>query len=169
MFGVQWDQYTPPPGLLWFYWNVPHEATGEKPSYLLFGIDLRSPTEALVMPPEKEQSVWLDHYCQEPLSSARETAARSIQEAQKRYKMNYDEGYQSRVQAGTVDTDREESSRGRKLSRPYHVLSVRGPNIVVAKVYFPNEGQIHSSTPVQGMCLSKWMMTLFIWYNCMCK
>ena len=43
-FGTQWDKYLP--GILWAYRNTPHEATGEKPSYLLFGLDCRTPTEA---------------------------------------------------------------------------------------------------------------------------
>ena len=43
-FGSQWDRYLS--GVLWAYRNTPHESTGEKPSYLLFGIDCRTPTEA---------------------------------------------------------------------------------------------------------------------------
>ena len=39
-------------GILWAYRNTPHEATGEKPSFLLFGWDCKSPTEAAFMPPE---------------------------------------------------------------------------------------------------------------------
>ena len=42
-FGMQWDQYMS--GVLWAYGNTPHDTTGEKPSYLLFWIDLRSPTK----------------------------------------------------------------------------------------------------------------------------
>ena len=42
-FGTQWDRYLP--GVLWGYRNTPHESTGEKPSYLLFGVDCRTPTE----------------------------------------------------------------------------------------------------------------------------
>ena len=41
-FGMQWDQYLP--GLLWACRNTPHESAGEKPSFLLFGIDCRTPT-----------------------------------------------------------------------------------------------------------------------------
>ena len=48
-FGAQWDNYLP--GVLWAYRNTPHESTGEKPSFLLFGIDCRSPTEAALLPP----------------------------------------------------------------------------------------------------------------------
>ena len=44
IFGCQWDRYLP--GVLWACRNTPHSSTGEKPSFLLFGVDLRTPTEA---------------------------------------------------------------------------------------------------------------------------
>ena len=34
-FGRQWDRHLP--AVQWAYRNVPHESTGEKPSFLLFG------------------------------------------------------------------------------------------------------------------------------------
>ena len=43
--GNQWDSYLF--GVLWAYRNTPHTSTGEKPSFLLFGVDLRTPTEAI--------------------------------------------------------------------------------------------------------------------------
>lgn len=46
-FGAQWDNYLA--CVLWAYRNTPHEATQEKPSFLLFGVDLRSPTEAALL------------------------------------------------------------------------------------------------------------------------
>ena len=48
-FGSQWDRYLP--GVLWAYRNVPHNATEEKPSFLLLGTDCRTPTEAALLPP----------------------------------------------------------------------------------------------------------------------
>ena len=48
-FGSQWDRYLP--GILWAYQNTPHDSMGEKPSFLLFGVDCRSPTEAEITPP----------------------------------------------------------------------------------------------------------------------
>ena len=90
-FGKQWDQYLP--GLLWAYRNTPHESTGEKPSYLLLGMDCRSPTEAALMPPNELRPVNVGDYREElilSLSSARNTAAESIQKAQSRYKAQYD-------------------------------------------------------------------------------
>ena len=46
-FGAQWDCYLP--GVLWAYQSTPHEVTGEKPSFLLFGSDLQTPTEAVLL------------------------------------------------------------------------------------------------------------------------
>ena len=39
----QWDTFLP--GVLWAYWNTPHDTTHEKPFLLL----LRSPTEAALL------------------------------------------------------------------------------------------------------------------------
>ena len=46
--GELWDQYLDE--ALWAYRNTPHSSTREKPSYLLFGFDCRSPTEAALSP-----------------------------------------------------------------------------------------------------------------------
>ena len=90
-FGGQWDNYLP--GVLWAYWNTPHESTGEKPSFLLFGMDCRSPTEAALMPPSPIQVTDVSDYREElvsSLSAARHSAAKCIQQAQKRHKKYYD-------------------------------------------------------------------------------
>ncbi len=42
-FGKEWDLNLY--GVLWAYRNTPHDSTGEKPSFLLFGMDLRAPVE----------------------------------------------------------------------------------------------------------------------------
>ena len=47
-FGCQWDQYLP--RVLWACRNTLHSTIGEKPSFLLFGVDLRTPTEAACIP-----------------------------------------------------------------------------------------------------------------------
>ena len=36
-YGTQWDKHLP--GVLWAYRNTPHNNTGEKPPFLLFGWD----------------------------------------------------------------------------------------------------------------------------------
>ena len=83
-FGGQWDRFLP--GVLWAYRNTPHESTREKPSFLLFGMDLRSPMEATLLPPEPVNSCDIEEYRQEliiSLATARSLAVTSIQEAQK--------------------------------------------------------------------------------------
>ena len=50
-FGKQWDRYLS--GVLYSYRNTPHESTGEKPSYLLFGTDLQSLAEAAYIKPSE--------------------------------------------------------------------------------------------------------------------
>ena len=47
-FGNQWDEYLS--AALCAYCNTPHETTGEKPSFLIFGLDCCSPTEAALLP-----------------------------------------------------------------------------------------------------------------------
>ena len=90
-FHGQWDRFLP--GVLWAYRNTPHESTKEKPSFLLFGIDLKSPTKASLVPPDPLTPTDQGSYQEElvlSLSSARELAVTSIREAQKSYKSQYD-------------------------------------------------------------------------------
>lgn len=83
-FGTRWDKYLP--GLLWAYRNTPHESTGEKPSFLLFGFDCRSPTEAALLPPENMDTASVPDYRRELMLSL----SSAIRRAQKRYKSQYD-------------------------------------------------------------------------------
>ena len=89
-FENQWDCYLP--GVLWAYRNTPHESTGEKPSFLLFGIDCHTPTEAAYLPPSSLCPADVSDYREElmlSLSLARKLAAESIQKAQVKYKRNH--------------------------------------------------------------------------------
>ena len=82
-FGPQWDNYLS--GVLWAYRNTPHETTKEKPSFLMFGLDLRSPTEAALLEPDVIHPTDIQDYRQElilSLSSARELAEASIRKQQ---------------------------------------------------------------------------------------
>jgi len=102
-FGNQWDKYLH--GTLWAYRNVPHESTGEKPSFLLYGFDCHSPTEAALLPPSTIQPTDVADYREElslSLFSARELAAKTIQKAQKRYKDQHDK-YLSPTEYGLGD------------------------------------------------------------------
>ena len=59
-FGPQWDKFLP--GVLWTYHNAPDESTKEKPPFLMFGLDLRSPTEAALLPTNPIESTNINHY-----------------------------------------------------------------------------------------------------------
>ena len=150
-YGAQWDTYLP--GVLWAYRNTPHEATGEKHSFLLFGQDCRSPTEAALLPPSSLESMELTDYRRElihSLSTARELAAKNIQQAQAKYKKQYDRKAKSlSYEVGDwvlIRFPQEESGANRKLSRPWHgpyrIESVSSTGVVAVKVYFPQEGSI---------------------------
>ena len=74
-FGAEWDIYLL--GVLWTYCNTPHTSTGKKPSYLLFGHDCRSLTEAALLPATSHKPVDISDYRKElvvMLSTARKMA-----------------------------------------------------------------------------------------------
>ena len=150
-FRNQWDKSLS--AILWAYRNTPHESTGEKPSFLLFGMDCRSPTEAALFPPTPPTPTDLEDYREElimSLSSARETAVKCIRQAQQKYKTQYDKQarpLQSRVGDWVlVRFPQDESGPNRKLSRPWHgpyrIASRNDPDVTVTKVYFPQDGSI---------------------------
>ena len=155
-FGRQWDRYLP--GILWAYRNTPHSSTGEKPSFLLFGVDCRSPTDAAFLPLSMISSTDVATYREElmlSLSSARDLAVETIQRSQTRYKEYYDQTTRETIiRVGDwvlVYFPHEETGRNRKLSKPWHgpyrVTSRRDPNFTCTKVYFPQhpEIKIHQS------------------------
>ena len=96
------------------------------------------------------------------LSSARDTAAKCIRKAQRRYKVQYDRrATPSSYRVGEwilIRFPHEESGRLRKLSRPWHgpyrVVENREADIVAVKVYFPEEKQIqvHQSRVCRCSC-----------------
>lgn len=150
-FGCQWDRFLP--GILWAYRNTPHTSTGEKPSFLLYGVDCRSPTEAAYLPTTEVHPTDIDDYREElivSLSSARQLAASCIQKAQAKYKHQYDQkARETTLRVGDwilVHFPQDETGCWRKLSRPWHgpyrVLSMSDPNITCAKVYYPQDGPI---------------------------
>ena len=166
-FGTEWDTYLS--GALWAYRNTPHTSTGEKPSYLLLGYDCRSPTEAALLPATPHQPVNINDYREElvvMLSSARKFAAKANQEAQHRYKHQYDKSSTPpKYQIGDwvfVYFPSEETGRLRKLSQPWHgpyrIISRDDPDVTVTRVYFPDHPpvQVHQlrikSCPVSLPC-----------------
>ena len=156
-FGNQWDTYLL--GILWAYRNMPHESTKEKPLYLLFGLDCKSPTETALLPPEHPDPVNIEDYCEQlilSLSSARKLAA-----IQAHYKKYYDKkSHPAKYHVGEwvlVRFPHEETGRLRKLSRPwrgpYRITERNDPDVMVIKVYFPEEGD-YSSSPESNVSMS---------------
>ena len=73
IYGLQWDNYLH--GVLWAYRNTPNDATHEKPSFLLFGMDCRQPIEAALLPQTPTNELVVSDYREElvkVLSSARQ-------------------------------------------------------------------------------------------------
>jgi len=150
-FGCQWDRYLA--SVLWAYRNTPHESTEEKPSFLLFGMDCRSPTEAAFLPQTALEPTEVENYREEvglSLASARELAVKSMRQAQKRYKIKYDRNAgQTKYRIGDwvlVKFPHEETGKQLKLSQPWHgpfrVVSCDDPDLTVVKIYFPQDEQI---------------------------
>ena len=156
-FGDQWDEYLS--GILWSYRNTPHASTGEKPSFLLFGTDCRSPTEAAFLPTSAlDQPTAVADYREQlmiSLSSARDLACKNIQQAQKKYKENFDrQATHRQYKVGEwvfIRFPKEESGKKRKLSRPWHgpyrITACREPDVTATKVYKPGDDaiQVHQS------------------------
>ena len=168
--GNQWDRYLS--GVLWAYRNTPHESTGEKPSFLLFGLDCRSPTEACLLPPS---TVDVNDYREEmmlSLSSARQLASATLLEARKRYKRTYDQcSCPGQYRVGDwimVRFPQDESGKNRKLSRPWHgpyrILMCNSPDIITCKVYFPEDGQLQIHQMRTTLC-SPGFHNGFYWYG----
>ena len=143
-YGMQWDTYLH--AMLWAYRNTPHENTGEKPSFLLFGHDCHSPTQAALLPPRVIEPVEVEDYREEmvlALSEVRALAVRSIRKAQQRYKKQYDKrAAPSKIKVGDwvfMYFPQQEMGKMTKLSRPwfgpYRVSSRDGPDATVTRVY----------------------------------
>ena len=143
LYGNQWDEYLH--GAVWAYRNSPHDSTGEKPSFLLFGQELRYPTEAAFLPSGELKSVEVNGYREELivlLSNAREMAAESIRQAQKKYKAQYDNAVANQLRKGEwilIRFPAEETGAQRKLSRPwfgpYRVVEVTDTGVVARRTY----------------------------------
>ena len=151
-FEPHWDHYLPE--LLWAYRNTP-QAHRREAIISFFGWDFHSPIEGALLPMSVDVATTVD-VCDElvlTLSSASQSALESIRHAQKRYKRKYDcasDRYQYRIGDWIlVHFTSDKSGRLRRLSRPWHisyrVTSCTDTNILVKKVYFPDEGpiQIH--------------------------
>jgi len=77
-------------GVFWAYRNTPLTSTGEKPSYLLLGMDCRSTTEVALLPPK---ITIISNYREEmvlTLLTARTLALTVNQRSQQCYKLQHD-------------------------------------------------------------------------------
>ena len=155
-FGLQWDQYLS--GVLWAYRNTPHSSTGEKPSFLLYGFDCRTPTEAAFLPAKSLRPTNVGDYREQmmlSLSSARNLAKEVNKGSQKKYKVQYDKSARDlKLKIGDwvlVYFAQDETGKTRKLSQPWHgpyrIISKKDPDVVACKIYFPDDTpiQIHQS------------------------
>ena len=172
-YGAQWDRYLS--SVLWAYRNIPHETTGEKPSFLLFGYDCRTPSEAALLPPSSLDPTTISDYREHvmlSLSSARDLAVQSIKQAQIKYKKVYDKkSVPSRLQVGDwvlVRFPQDEVGKMRKLSRPWHgpyrILLKEEPDVTVIKVYFPQDQAIRVHLSRVTPCPSEFPPG-FYWYG----
>ena len=114
---------------------MPPEATKEKPSFLLFGLDCKSPMEAALLPPEHPDPVNVEDYREQLIissSSVRKLAATSI------------EAPRHAIRRVLIHFPHEETGRLRKLSRPWHgpyrITEENDPDVTAVKVYFLEEG-----------------------------
>ena len=124
-----------------------------KSLHISFGMDCRMLSTAAFLPPTPLQFSDIVDYKEEvtlALSTARTTAAKSIQQAQKHYKTQYDRTANTTDyhvgQWVLVHFPADECGRYRKLSRPWHgpyrATGIRSPDITVSKVYFPQDKPI---------------------------
>ena len=175
VYGKQWDNYLH--GLLWAYRNTPHEATGEKPSFLLYGRDCCYPIEAAFLPSAEVEMADLADYRQElalTLTRARDHVTKSIQVAQKQYKKYYDKVNKcSPVTIKVRDSvliwfPQEESGKQRKLSRPWHgpyrVVEVTPTGIAAQREYTAKD----DITRVHLNCVTRCPLSFpagYYWYG----
>ena len=90
-YGPDWDKYLP--YLLFAYRVKPHSSSGESPFFLLYGRDARLPTETVLEDPPHLSELEVDDNKADMLlgsSTAWENAQLRIQDAQQRYKRQYD-------------------------------------------------------------------------------
>ena len=141
----------------------------------MFGLDLRSPTEAALLPDSTLEPSDVSDYQEElilSLSSARELAATNIREEQKRSKERYDKrSVVKEYKIGDwvlIRFPHEETGKKRKLSKPWHgpyrVLKQSDPDVTAVPVHFPDSGSIQVHQSRVCPCPPKWP-TGFYWYG----
>ncbi len=122
---------------------------------MLFGMDLRAPVKAelLELSTERGPLISAKHYREQlvyTLASSRQLAEETTRRTQTRCKTNFDRRARQReYRVGDwvmVKFPQEEQGKLRKLSHPWHkpyrVLTRNDPNVLVAKVHYPQKGAI---------------------------
>ena len=163
----QWDTYLY--GVLYAYRNVPHESTGEKPSYLLYGMDFKTPSKAAYIPPSLLQMIDIEDYEDEVtlvLSKTRQLKVYNEHNSAIKSKANsikYHTG-----ECIFVQYPANETGKGRKLLGPWHgpycVTTVCDPDITVGNVYFPQDKTITVHQTRVKSCPSNFSAG-FYWYS----
>ena len=161
--------------MLWVYRNAPHDVTKEKTSFLMFGVNLRSPTEAALLPPDSVEPSDVADYRRElipSLSSARDLAVGNIKKGQESSKKCY--GLKSRVTNFDIGDwvlvrfPQDESRRNHKMSKPWHCpyrfMEKNDPYMTVVPIYFPESGKIQIHLSRVCLCPPKWPDG-FYWYS----
>ena len=107
--------------------GLPEHSAHVHPSFLLFGLDCRSPIEAAYLPVSEISPSTVEDYREElmvSLSSARNLALKALQKAQLTYKDNYDRNVREfRPRVGDwvlVYFPHEDSGKNREMSRSWH-------------------------------------------------
>ena len=150
-YGVQWDKHLPI--IMWAYRNTSNDTTGEKPAFLLFEWDCRSPSDSALLPPDGTQPTVVPDYRHElieSLRSASQTALQTIRRSHSKYKKQCDRKSDShKYRVGDwvlIHFPGDETGKFWKLSRPwygpYRITSFNDYDISVVKVYFPRENEI---------------------------
>ena len=157
-FRLQWDQYLS--GVLWTYHNTPHSSTGEKPSFLLYGFDCRTPA---LLPAKPLRPTNVSNYREQmmlSLSSARNLANEVNRGSQKKYKAQYDKSARDpKLMIGDwvlVYFAQDETGKNRKLSQPWHgpykIIYKKDPDVIASKIYFPDDPAIQIHQGRVQMC-----------------
>ena len=106
------------------------------------------------------------------LSSAQQLANETIQEAQRKYKAQFDRKAQpDRFRIGEwvlIKFPHEESGKNRKLSRPWHgpyrIITMTDKDITAIRIYFPKDGSIKVHQGQVTKCLMGFPAG-FYWYG----
>jgi hypothetical protein len=147
--GMQWDKHLP--GVLWAYRNTPHNPTGEKLFFLLFGWDCKSPSKAAMLPPVGAQPTAVADYRQElieSLSKVRQTALHSISHAQRSTRSNMIARTSIVRETGcsyftpAEKQEGSESYQDRGTDVIIESLHYHDTGVSAIKVYFPREDAV---------------------------